>query len=418
MKESKNFWAWALGLFLCAQILFLIGIQFPRGYDFDEFHYIPAAKTYLAGTGFGNMEHPPLAKALISIGIAIGGDRPFGWRLMSTLFGSLTLLGIFFWARVLFPKNLRLCLFVAGVTLFNSLLFVQARIAMLDTFMEAFLVWGCALFCWAWEKPTAKAAWPGLVGAGICLGLATGCKWFGFVAWFGCLGLAVASAVCAHYRVQGLVDAWPKWRARDAWAALGVIAFVAYFASFLPLYALSDSQYSISRFFTLHFDMWDAQQPVPGNHSYRSEWTQWPLLGRPMWYVFDAEPSNKDLVRGVALIGNPLVMWSGVLAILGCVWIWIRHQTRQAFWIATFFGMFYLSWALIPRKLTFYYYYYPAGMMLALALGYVLRNARPYLRTAYLAATVILFVYFYPILAGAKIAAASFTRWMWFRSWI
>ena len=38
----------AIGLYLVSQILFLIGIQFPTKVDFDEFHYVPAAKALIS----------------------------------------------------------------------------------------------------------------------------------------------------------------------------------------------------------------------------------------------------------------------------------------------------------------------------------------------------------------------------------
>lgn len=426
--SRRAFLYWAIAIFVFAELLFLVGIQFPRGTNFDEFHYVPAAKMFLEGTGFRNLEHPPLVKAILAVGIAIGGDRPFGWRFMSTIFGAFTLLGVFFWARVFFKRNLKLCLFVVGVTLFNHLLFVQARIAMLDTFMECFLLWACALFCWSWDKSLeppgesagrfSPTAFHGLIASGVCFGLAAGCKWFGFVGWMGCLGMALVGWAGQRFGIRGIVDAWPRWKLREIWLGLGLAMFVAYWATYLPLYLVADANYSLTRFFTLHPEMWDAQQRVPGKHNYRSVWSQWPLLSRPMWYQFDAEPTNSAEVRGVALIGNPWVMWTGVVAVLVSTWLWIRNQSRYAMWIAAFYSLFFLSWVFIPRALTFYYYYYPAGMLLGLAVGYVLQNRSERLRWTYLAFTALIFIYFYPILAAVKIPMPSFYRWMWFRSWI
>jgi dolichyl-phosphate-mannose--protein O-mannosyl transferase len=131
------------------------------------------------------------------------------------------------------------------------------------------------------------------------------------------------------------------------------------------------------------------------------------------------------MVRGVLLLGNPLIMWSGVVAIVVCFWDWIQQRRRDAFLILFFYSIFFFSWAVIPRKILFYYYYYPAGMMLSLALAHVFYHrtrkkpfSYPSAKWVFLGAAVCLFVYFFPILSAMKIPADSFRRWMWFVSWI
>jgi dolichyl-phosphate-mannose-protein mannosyltransferase len=82
-----------LVIYLFAQIFFLINIQFPVKANFDEFHYVPAAKEIIAMGKVPNTEHPPLGKIFMAIGIAAFGDRPIGWRVMSTVFGALSFVG-------------------------------------------------------------------------------------------------------------------------------------------------------------------------------------------------------------------------------------------------------------------------------------------------------------------------------------
>ena len=129
-----------VGLFLLSQILFLVNIQFPSGHNFDEFHYVPSAKQFLEMRENQNWEHPPLGKELMAVGIASGAtSRSAGGHEHG--FGTFTLIGMFFWALLLFD-DLGIALWVALLTLVNSLLYVQARIGMLDTFMFGFIVWG------------------------------------------------------------------------------------------------------------------------------------------------------------------------------------------------------------------------------------------------------------------------------------
>ena len=69
-------------------------MQIPDTVNFDEFHYVPAAKEMLAGKAKVNREHPPMAKYFIAAGIAMLGDNADGWRVMSALFGALCVVAI------------------------------------------------------------------------------------------------------------------------------------------------------------------------------------------------------------------------------------------------------------------------------------------------------------------------------------
>ena len=88
LPDARTVRRTAATLFVASCALFLVYIQFPEKLNFDEFHYIPAARRLLDFSNPKNMEHPPLGKELIAIGMAIFGDQPLGWRFMSTIFGA------------------------------------------------------------------------------------------------------------------------------------------------------------------------------------------------------------------------------------------------------------------------------------------------------------------------------------------
>ena len=417
-RSERGPYATAVFLYAVAQILFLIGINAPRGYDFDESHYVPAAKQVLQLESDPNREHPPLGKLLMAIGIGLFGDRPLGWRFMSTVFGALTLVGMYLWGLALFSDR-SVALWAALLTLVNHLLYVQARIGMLDTFMFAFLAWACAAFTAAWDpdlEPGRQRRY--LAFAGWTLGLAAATKWFGVVVWAACL--AIILVVRAAQR---------SWRnpfsgitTRSAIRLLVIYPLLAYFVCFIPRLLIEHRgpwYTAPSELFQMQVYMYDRQLRVPGQHPYISHWYQWPFLNRPIWYAF--EPDG-DRVHGVLLLGNPLVMWGGMLALAVCAIDWLRVHSRAAFLILFFYLTFFVSWILIPRPLALYYYYYPAGMTLSFALAYLFQ--RPALmryksvRWAVLAAAAAVFVYFLPLLSGAPMETGAFRKWMWFQSWI
>ncbi len=440
LKKRTVLWT-CLSLYLLAQLLFLINIQFPRTPNFDEFHYIPSAKQFLAWKENQNWEHPPLGKMIMAVSIAAWGDRPIGWRFASTTFGALTLVGMYLWALALF-RNQKLALWVAGITLFNQLLYVQSRIGMLDTFMFAFLSFGCAAFTAAWDaKLTREKTRRYLLWAGACFGLATATKWFAVIPWAACIGLVLLARLLQSWGVtfqpakRREAPTGEEWYSgallksvavRDWGSRLVLVPLVIYFVTFIPLlYTQPSNTHGIWDLFLMQKTMYEGQLRVVTDHPYMSKWTDWAIMKRPIWYAFDKEGARQEHVRGVVLLGNPLVMWAGLAAMFFCVSNWIRTRSRAAFLIVFFYSVFYFSWAVIPRKIAFYYYYYPAGMVLSLALAWafeVLESRRPHLgqwpRWAFLGATFAIFAYFLPILAALKIDADSFRRWMWMWSWV
>ena len=182
---------WILGIFITVLFwgLCWYNIGFPQTYNFDEQHYVPAAIAYLNSSPILNVEHPPLAKIIIAEGIAFLGNHPSGWRLMSSFFGALTLAGIYLWSLQLFNSK-RTAFFATLITAANQMLYVQSRIAMLDTFMTAFLVWGALTFSYWWKHKEKK--WIFYVSS-FFWGLAMATKLFAAVP-FGVLGILLLVA--------------------------------------------------------------------------------------------------------------------------------------------------------------------------------------------------------------------------------
>jgi dolichyl-phosphate-mannose--protein O-mannosyl transferase len=432
--DRRVLWT-CLALYAAAQILFLIQIGTPKGFSFDEFHYVPSAKQFLAHQQNQNWEHPPLGKMIMAVGIATFGDKPLGWRFMSTIFGALTLVGMYLWGLALF-RDRNTALWVALITFVNHLLYVQSRIGMLDTFMFAFIVWGVAAFTASWDPDAPPQQVRKLLAfSGWMFGLATATKWFGLMAWMGCLGLVVLVRLLqiGKFRIEDSRE--DDWYSPQLWKGikwtqwvhyLVIHPIVAYAICFIPRLMIEHQGpwYEVPvDFLEMQARMFDGQLRVVTQHPYMSHWRQWPLMTRPIWYAFEHE--DPGLARGVVLLGNPLVMWGGLFAILGCFVEWVRFRARDAFLIIFFYFVFYGSWIIIPRKVSFYYYYYPAGMVLGLALAYAFHHGEQgpmfkyhWARWTFLVAASILFIYFLPVLAGTPIQVSGLGRWMWFRSWI
>jgi dolichyl-phosphate-mannose--protein O-mannosyl transferase len=416
----------AIGLviFLLSYLAFLAGIDTPDHPYFDETHYVPAARQLLQ-THFAiptlNLEHPPLAKQLMALSIWLFGDNPFGWRAMSAVFGALAMTGVYLCGRAAFGDQ-RMALWATAIAALNQMLFVQARVAMLDIFALAFVLWGLAAFMASFRAQARTRAL--LYAAGLCFGLATACKWSGVFGWGMDIAIVAIVLVLRRWRTQFAdprptdwyrPDLWAEMRARDWLICLGLIPLAAYVAAYLPLYGFSPAA------------LWEAQLRIFHDnatliapHPYMSAWPSWSLLLRPVWFLF--EQAGDDRYRAVLSLGNPVILWSALPAVLLCLRDWIVLRRRDAFLIVTSYAALYLAWIVLPRAIGFSFYYLPSATIASLALAYCLFRSETrrwlWARWIFLAASLAGFLLFLPISAAyIETSLAGYERLMWFSSW-
>jgi dolichyl-phosphate-mannose--protein O-mannosyl transferase len=389
----------ALLLAVVAELLFAVHLGQPNKMMFDETHYVPAARTIFGLLHPANEEHPLLAKWLIGLSMAIFGDNPAGWRALSTLAGVATMLSIYAIALKLFGE-VRTSATAALLAMINQMLFIQARIAMLEVFAGAFLFMAIALLVWGRDR--RSRGW--IVGAGICLGLSVGCKW--------------SALPLAPLLGLGVLTAWPTHRWRAA-IIFGLVAAAAYVATFAPALFFAERPLKLDDILLLHRQMLDLQtNPLP-YHTYQSTPWQWPLITRPIWYLYE---KVEGVQRGVLLLGNPAVMWGGLIALAFCLWDGVKDRQPALLALSSLYIVAMGAWIVIPKKIGFYYYYYFPGLILPLLIAAVFhhsyRKEERWLPAAFLLLSFGLFVYFYPIISAEALPNdRAFEHWMWLSTW-
>lgn len=392
-------WQAALLLAALAELLFAWRLGDPAQLMFDEVYYVPAGRDTFGLAGPSNEEHPLFAKWLIGLSAALFGDSPVGWRALATLAGTGTVLAIFAIALRLFG-DMRAAATAALLAILNQMLFVQARIAMLEVFAGAFLFASVALLLWGHGKPGRR--W--LVAAGVSLGLAAGAKW-------SVLPFAPALGV-------GVLIGW-----RDHWFKAGAIfaaaAVIAYFATFAPALFYATEPLKLDTLLGWQRHMFELQTRPLAAHTYQSTPWQWPMLTRPIWYLY--EPVQ-GVQRGVFLVGNPVIMWGGLVALAACLWDGVKDRRPVLLWLAGSWVYAFGIWLVIPKKIGFFYYYYVPGlilpMLLAATFHHAYRTQDRWLPAAFLGLSFGLFAYFYPILSATPLdGEQAFQRWMWLSTW-
>lgn len=125
-----------------ALVIMIAGINDPQRIIFDEVYYVNDARDILEfGVEQGFVVHPPLGKIIISGGIRLFGDSPFGWRVMGGVAGAITVWLVYLIGLRLFRRTAP----AAAAALFLALdgvFIVQARTAMLDIYLAMFTVLG------------------------------------------------------------------------------------------------------------------------------------------------------------------------------------------------------------------------------------------------------------------------------------
>ncbi|MBB5710143.1 phospholipid carrier-dependent glycosyltransferase [Sphingomonas xinjiangensis] len=416
----------ALLVGIAAQLLFTVHLDQPSRIMFDEVHYVPAAQALLELSGPRNIEHPLVGKELIAAGIAVFGDNPFGWRSLPSVAGTASVLAVFAMLWLL-TVSMRAALVGAVLAAVNQTLFVQARTGMLDIFLGTFLLWALVLLLWA-MRGTPRQAWARWIAAAVLLGLATGVKWSA-VPYIALIGVAFVTIRILDARQARRSLAWvlagndqPHWpgiATLPGLLVLGLVSVGIYFLTFLPAFFYTVEPLTLSGLIPLQRQMYALQTQVLPSHNYQSDWWSWPLMLRPIWYFYEWD---RGAQRGVLLIGNPVVMWGGLAAVLACFWAGVRERSSTALGVALLWSASLTIYALIPKSLGFYYYYHLSGIFLCVAIPVAFlhfdRGRGRGWEEWFLAAAVVGFAYFYPILAASPLKdAQGFQHWMWFPNW-
>jgi dolichyl-phosphate-mannose-protein mannosyltransferase len=412
-------------IFVIAHFALLVGVGTPEKLYFDEVHYVPAARQMLepvTSAPLLNPMHPPLGKQLIALSIRSFGDTPLGWRYPSVLFGAITIVAMYLCGLALFARQ-EPAVATALLTFLNQMVFAQSRIAMLDIFALAFGLLAMAAFIHGFRKPRPQL-WFALTG--LACGLSIACKWSGLFVLAVCIVIVAVIRLMQGWRTRFAdgdaddwygPDLWPGFRSYHFVACFLLLPAIVYLSTFVPLcgWSLPDILAAQRRIFS------DNSTTAIADHPYMSAWPSWPLLVRPVWYLF--EKIGDDRFQAIIFLGNPLILWPALPALGICLRDWVMARRLEAFLILAFYLGPWLAWALLPRTLSFLYYYLPSATVASLALVYALTRgggARGrWMLWISVAIACVGFIVMLPIsVASVETTMSGYVRLMLFKSWI
>ena len=417
---------------------------------------------------------PEVGKLLIAVGEWLFGLNSLGWRFSGAVVGSLAILLMCRIARRMTRSTLLGC--VAGLLMaLDGLEFVLSRTGILDIFLMFFVLaaFGCMVIdrdesrgrlAEAVARREGGAAGPRLgirrwqVAAGILLGLAVGTKQIAVWYLVGFAGLGIAWDIGAR-RAAGL-PSFVRGALRDAvWRPLTffvipLVVYVATWGNWLLTSTGYDRNYAqqhgvnipvISPLYSLyeyHLQALSFGLGLRQSHPYQSQPWDWLLMTRPVAFFYQcyrvpvAGPAHycpkaytgAEWSQEVLAIGTPAIWWSSMLALLFCLGWWLLRRDWRAG--AVLLGVLagWGPWFPLVTRTKFYYYtleFEPFLILsITLCLGLILGPAAASVRRrsigagivgAYILCVLIMFWYFYSILAGQVIPYQNWLDHMWYQ---
>ncbi|MDR1912892.1 MAG: phospholipid carrier-dependent glycosyltransferase, partial [Clostridiales bacterium] len=316
-----------------------------NGTYFDEIYHARTAYEFVHHLTVYEWTHPPLGKAMISLGILLFGMTPFGWRFTGALVGVLMIPVIYILAKKLFLKT-RWAFFAAFLFTFDFMHFAQTRISTIDVYVTFFVM---LMYLFMAFYLSLNIFEPGRIRkhgtlirsliylflCGLCAGLACAAKWQGVYAMLGLpvlffysinkRRLEFISHKCVKNVTESNIDFFPQYATITL--AMCVIFFiiipiVIYTLSYVP-YLRTPGKEGIKAIIQNQKDMFGYHSDLESTHPYSSYWFQWPLMMRPIYYY--AGTLANGLRTGITSFGNPAVWWTGIAAFFYCV----RRQSKQ-----------------------------------------------------------------------------------------
>ena len=427
-----------------------------NGMYFDELYHGRTAYEHLKGLKPYEFTHPPLGKIMIMLGIMAFGMNPLGWRFVGTLIG-VAMVPVFYALAKRLLKKTNFAAFATILFTFDFMHFAQTRLATIDVYSVFFVLLMYYFMLEYWQmsfytdglKKTLRPL--GLSGLFFALGAAS--KWTCIYAGLGLAVLFFASLyrrMNEYYLARSALD--QETEGTEAYAiaqryveqtsvlkqntiktlAFCVLMFIVvpvmvYVLSYIPypFFQFDKLSETLHSFVDMQRSMFNYHNGLVSRHPFESNWLSWIVDGRPIWY-FSAQNEflPAPMVASIAAFGNPVVWWSSLLGLVGLIYYGIRTKftDKNVLFLLVGFGAQFIPWMMVNRA-TFIYHYFGSVPFIILALTYVLmkwstRNKNvTYIMMALAAATVALFVMFYPALSAMPIPDGYARLLEWFPTW-
>jgi len=409
--------------------------------------------------------HPPMGKWVIAIGEQIGGLNSFGWRIGVAVMGTLLVL-VTTRVAIRLIRSIWFGTLAGFLIAIDGLAIVMSRTALLDGIMATFLMLG--IWCVLLDRDYSRSrisrklvseskfggrwTWhPWRFLAGIFFGLAIATKWNAL--WYLAAVLLLIFIWDISFRkLRRAKNPILGTILLDSWLLsfqMILIAFVTYLVSWFGWIRtdggwgreISESSSTFNNFeqilsalYRYHDQIWNFHINLTTDHSYESYALTWPILYRPTSFFYKENLPNcasSNCAQEVLAIGNPLIWWISVIALLLLLINFLRSRNWRSGAILFLFLAGWAPWLILPERTMFYFYAISFLPFLVIAISYVANiiyqglvvrgqslKIYYFIGISLLIATTILSIYFYPIWTAISLPKDEWLARMWFSKWI
>ncbi|MCC3376139.1 glycosyltransferase family 39 protein [Cohnella sp. REN36] len=386
---------------------------------FDEIYHARTAYEFLHHIEPYETTHPPLGKVLISLGVAVFGMNPFGWRIVGTLFGIAMIPLMYLFAKRLFGKT-EYAFLAAFLIAFDFMHFTQTRIATIDVYGVFFILmmyfYMYKFYVRSLSGASFRACAMPLGLAGLMFGIGAASKWIDIYAGAG-LAVILAIALFRRFKETKYVRQIVGW----CCLAFLLVPAVIYTLSYIPFFLVPGPGHDLHGMLSYQKFMYNYHSHLVATHPFASSWWEWPLIVKPIWYYAGSVAAG--YVSSISALGNPAVWWVGSAAALVAIGVRLRKPDPMLTFLLIGLAAEYLPWVGVQR-LTFIYHFFASVPFLILLTVYLIklgRERRQLSRFAvyvYMGVVLGLFALFYPILSGATVKQTYVAHALqWFSSW-
>lgn len=404
---------------------------------FDEVFYPRTALDFIHKINPFERTHPPLGKYFVMVGMLIFGINPFGWRIVGALFGVAMIPLMYLFGLKIFKKRFyAFC--TAFFVMFDFMHFVQTRISTIDVYVTFFVI---LMYYYIYDyfvkrsyKTGLKKSLLPLFLCGLTFGIGIATKWIAMYAAVGIFLIFIIAKIddiCYYiaYKKSGLssdlfIRFWSKYFIKTALACVLffiIIPAIIYFASYTSIMMVPDN--GVKEFFNNQVHMYTFHNELNIKHSYSSQWWEWPIMTKPIWFYGSKALAEENLTSSIICMGNPLIWWFSIPALITGIIFAIRRKDK--FMVVPIFGALYqyIPW-MVVRRMTFIYHYFSVMPFIIIIMVYLLKIFSEYggksakrVVYCYLVLTALLFIMFYPILSGMIVPRWYASILEWFPGW-
>ena len=366
------------GLLVAAAMTRFISLGSPSVFVFDERSVVEGGARIILGGGQFLSTHPPFPAEMIALSIRAFGDDPLSWRWLSASLGT-ALIGItYLLGRRMFASRL-----VGGLAalfvICDGLYLVDSRLALWEIFFFTFsAIAYLMLFRFAYRvDPFARRRTLTVMGFALGFALASklGIPFITLLLMTAC----VAFLVLKRPGTPGASDAQQREaRNMELYGALALIwglSTIIFIVVFFPNYWFG-WWHGLEDHVAFYFGEYRFQQKL--QHSIHlsstSPWWSWPFLLHPIIYYPQGEAVTTAIAaaRSIRSIGNPILWWGALASIVVVTRQAITRKSMERGFLVLAYAVYLTIWIPFPRY-EFIYYYMPSlyfgFMALALSLS-------------------------------------------------